>query len=289
MSEIILRAGLDAAELQAVRDLAAVVNAHDNLALKLNWELRGDQPDGLVNNLLAYDGADVVGFVALDGFGGEYEFCGMVNPSQRRRGVGTQLLMAVVKASRARGVTQLLLVCEHASQSGNAFVAAQGERLRYDFSEFRLELAAGDAPPLPQSDLHLRRAVRADLGVLASIRAASFAEPLDDVLAELAESFDEPDSRYYLATVGAEPVGLIGVVDDEGSAYLRSLGVSPEHQGRGYGRAILAGAVGLLRAEGYTHFALDVATQNSNALSLYQSCGFRQTNRFDYYAVDLGV
>ena len=40
-------------------------------------------------------------------------------------------------------------------------------------------------------------------------------------------------------------------------------------------------------AEGHTRFELDVETENNQALSLYQSCGFHETDVYDYYVVPL--
>jgi mycothiol synthase len=282
-------AGLSPDNLAAIRALADVVNRHDGLDLKLNWELMRDRPAGQVNDFLVHDGGDLVGYAALDGFGSEYELTGMVHPGHRRRGIGRRLLDATVAECRARDVGQLLLVCEHASSSGHAFIAAQGDELRYDFSEYRLELdARAQAPPSPpDGPLQLRLASAADLPAVAAIRAAAFESPAAQTLEETRFAFDEADSRLYLAEAAGEAVGTIGaIVDDEG-VYLRALGVPPELQGRGYGRAILSGTVALMLAEGHTHLALDVATENRNALSLYQSCGFVETNRYDYYAVDL--
>jgi ribosomal protein S18 acetylase RimI-like enzyme len=47
------------------------------------------------------------------------------------------------------------------------------------------------------------------------------------------------------------------------------------------------GAVHALRAAGHQHIALEVVTENSRALALYHSCGFRETNEYGYYYLAL--
>ena len=48
-----------------------------------------------------------------------------------------------------------------------------------------------------------------------------------------------------------------------------------------------AATVHTLLSEGHTNFALDVATDNRQALSLYQYCGFHEVTAYDDYTVPL--
>jgi ribosomal protein S18 acetylase RimI-like enzyme len=243
-----------------------------------------------VGDFFVSSGDELVGYAALDGLGDEYELTGMVHPAQRRQGHGRRLLEAAIAQCRNRGVRQLLLVCEQASRSGQAFAAAQGDALRYDFSEYRLELDASHGAPLQDpGTLRLRPTTDAELPTIAAIRAAAFGDALEDARESVAHAFAETGSRVFVGEVGDAMVGTIGAVTDQDGIYLRALAVAPEQQGRGYGRAILSEAVELMLSEGFTQLALDVATQNRNALSLYLSCGFREANCYDYFDVDLSA
>ena len=91
-----------------------------------------------------------------------------------------------------------------------------------------------------------------------------------------------------MAELDGTIVGKIGLVFEANGVYLRAFGVLPEYRGRGYGRFMLATTIATLRAEGQTHFSLDVATDNENALGLYQSCGFTVALAYDYYEGLLG-
>jgi ribosomal protein S18 acetylase RimI-like enzyme len=282
-------AAVSPGDVAAIRALAATVERHDGLALKRNWDQVADRDPDESPAFVARVAGHLVGFAVLDGLAGEYELLGMVHPDHRRRGIGQALFDLAVGACRERGARRLLLVCEHASTSGQAFVAAQGTRLRYDFSEYRLELdAAGTRMPTPRErPVRLRQATAADIPAVVTIRAAAFGDAPDVARASVEHAFAEAGSRIFVAEVDGEPVGTIGVVPDEPGMYLRALAVRPERQRRGYGRAILADAIALMRAEGHARLALEVATENRGALSLYQSSGFVETNRFDYYSVDL--
>jgi len=64
-------------------------------------------------------------------------------------------------------------------------------------------------------------------------------------------------------------------------AEVRTIGVHPDAQGAGVGRALLED---LLRAAGGRRVLLEVRTDNEPALALYQSCGFIEIGlRRSYY------
>jgi ribosomal protein S18 acetylase RimI-like enzyme len=282
------RATLNSDDRAAIRALAAACNAAEGLALKLNWDLMAAREPGRINDFLIYADGGLIAYAALDGFGREAELTGMVRPDQRRRGLGSALLHAAITECRRRDVAQLLLVCEHASASGNAFAEALSPPLRYDFSEYRLEwdAASSTRPPAPR-DVQLRQATSSDLDVLAQLQADSFDEPLPEAREQHARHLAEAGSRVFVGEVSGAPVGIVGVIPEEHGVYIRGLGVPPAQRGRGYGRGLLAAALLNVLSEGHTHAALDVATENRNALGLYLSCGFRETNRYDYYDVAL--
>jgi len=58
--------------------------------------------------------------------------------------------------------------------------------------------------------------------------------------------------------------------------WINYLGVSPEHQNKGYGKKIMADAERLLRAEGCAKINLQVRTSNVEALAFYRALGFVQ-------------
>ena len=81
-------------------------------------------------------------------------------------------------------------------------------------------------------------------------------------------------------------IGQIGVVTDT----MRSTCVRWGLCRNGVGVAMVASYFRRLyknAGRGFQRFALDVETANRNALSLYQSCGFQESNVYDYYIVPL--
>ncbi len=141
-------------------------------------------------------------------------------------------------------------------------------------------------PPLNPGQVRLVQVNQSGVTELTHLRSLSFGDDTRSSEVLLVE-MDAPGARYFLAERDGEHIGQIGVVDVGDGIYVRALGIVPERRQRGYGRQLLAATMQLMLAEGHRHFALDVATDNARALTLYETCGFRETEAYDYYDVAL--
>lgn len=101
----------------------------------------------------------------------------------------------------------------------------------------------------------------------------------------LASRRSNNDSRTWLAEVNNQIVGFLTLCHDskKEEAEIRTLGVLPTMQGRGYGRALIRNAFHYLQQNGFSGCELSVSVQNKNALHLYESLGFRSTDHFFVY------
>ncbi len=89
---------------------------------------------------------------------------------------------------------------------------------------------------------------------------------------------------YRVARLGREMVGYVGLMFVEEEAHVTTVAVAPEHQGRGIGAQIMAGAVRIALGEGARHMSLEVAVGNARAQSLYRRFGFAPVGvRKGYY------
>ncbi|MDR7419054.1 MAG: GNAT family N-acetyltransferase [Armatimonadota bacterium] len=268
------------------RTLQNLCNVFESLDLPLNLEINaaGDWP----HQFFSYDGAALAGVLTLQA-GPDVEICLAVHPARRRRGIGRRLLDAAVEACRARGMAEALLVCEAASRSGRAFVSATGATYRN--AEYRLRLdrvpeagtGRGANVPATARGLRLQPARVADLEVLASIVAGAFGHPVEAERRRLAADLELPTHRFFIARDLGRPIGSVGVVTAGPRAYVIAMGVVPESRGHGYGRMMLETVLAMLLAEGQTEIFIEVDAENVAALSLYRSCGFRETTRYEFF------
>jgi ribosomal protein S18 acetylase RimI-like enzyme len=313
--------GLSQTELEEIQQLAQICNTEDKLDLRLNWEALRRRSKSETNDFLYYEQNTLIGFLGLYIFNSrEAEVSGMVHPAYRRRGIFTQLLNAAQDEVRHRNIPTLLLIVEHSSTSGQALVRQIGTT--YDHSEYKMILERFQQPANFDERLQFREARIDDLPAFKQITAEAFGMSDDEVDWYPAHVLENPARRYYLATLtnviilqypesgskaqddqstsysslkavytdapnGSKEV-VIGKLDvslEGQTAFIYGFAVLPEYRRLGYGRQILARTLQELLASGHERITLEVATENRNALSLYQSCGFRETSSYDYYAL----
>src|SRR5215831_17994337 len=88
------------------------------------------------NDFLYYEDGLLAGYLSVESWGTkEREATGMVHRDYRRKGIFSALLTAATEKCQQRGVQKIILVCEHCSQSGHAFVTSIGAQLEYSEHE----------------------------------------------------------------------------------------------------------------------------------------------------------
>jgi ribosomal protein S18 acetylase RimI-like enzyme len=238
----------------------------------------------VTSDFLYYEQGTLVGFLGLYAFNSrEAEVTGMVYPVYRRKGIFTALLNAAVEECQRRNIPRILLIVEHASASGQAFASSLATI--YDHSEYKMVLEQFRIPSRFDERLLFREARVDDLLALKHITAQAFGMSEGEVDWYAVHVLENSSRRYYLATLDNVVIGKIDVSLEGQVAFIYGFAVLPVYRGRGYGRQILARTIQEILAMGQEHIVLEVATENRNALSLYQSCGFRETGSYDYYAL----
>jgi ribosomal protein S18 acetylase RimI-like enzyme len=283
---LIKKRGLTDAEIAEIRQLASICDAHDHATIRVNWEMLANRAKDVVNDVLYYQNGALVGCLSLYSFSRrEAEASGMVHPEFRRKGIFRALMMAALDELKQQGIPKLIFFTDYNSRSGIGFLEAIGAQ--YIHSEYRMDL---EEPRMPESfdkRLRVERAGSADVEAIARIIALSFGLSEDEMRHSIARGLDSPVRRQYIARLDRQPIGTLNVTASDRDVGIYGFAVLPEYRGRGYGRQILARTIEYATAEYQKPIFLEVAPENSNALGLYQSVGFKETNRYDYYRIDV--
>lgn len=134
-----------------------------------------------------------------------------------------------------------------------------------------------------------RQANAFDLPVFASLDKELF--PYSPWSAsQYKEEFSAP-TRYFVVALDEEQriIGYAGVFAPGGTeADVLTVGVVPNHRGKGIARQLMALITDWARKQGSTAMMLEVKVDNAEAIGLYQSLGYSKLNiRKDYFGAGL--
>ncbi|WP_240477360.1 GNAT family N-acetyltransferase [Jiangella muralis] len=101
----------------------------------------------------------------------------------------------------------------------------------------------------------------------------------------LPEQFTPPEGLFLVGFVGNEPVATGGFrKHDDGVAEIKRMYVAHEHRGGGHARRLLAELEAQAIRAGYRRVVLETGLKQPEAMSLYQSSGYADTEPYGYYS-----
>src|SRR5579864_1975744 len=175
---IVKRAALTSSEIAEIEQLMATCNTHDGLHLRIGLDMLRERAGDVANDFLYYEDGKLVGYLWCDSWGArEKELVGMVHPAYRRQGIFRALLDTASAAYWQAGVDRLILICEHSSQSGQAFLATTDAR--FSFAEHEMMLETFHERGHRTAGLLMRRANENDIDTIVSMLASDTGNTTD--------------------------------------------------------------------------------------------------------------
>lgn len=118
----------------------------------------------------------------------------------------------------------------------------------------------------------IRDMARADIGAVAGLEQAIYAQPWSDAL--FLEELAQPNRAYVVAEADGEIVGYAGILVVEGDAHVTTIAVAPQGRRRRLGSRLMLALVDRALARGARHMTLEVRVSNVDAQRLYERFGF---------------
>jgi mycothiol synthase len=283
---------LDPKARTALQVLAQTVLAADGHApldqRRLEQALTGDAPEFLA--ALAWDDAQsaLIGYVqAVRSFGGwdiESVIAASLTP-QARHEMAARLIPAVIDAAGAEDDTDVRLWAYRATERDDRLAANLGLVVARELRQMRRALPLEEPWRRLSAEL-VTRPFKVDHDEAAWLDAnrRAFAEhpeqgtwTLADLRARQREPWFDPDG-FLLHQIDGKLAGFCwtkvhtDVRPPMGEIYV--IGVHPDHQQEGLGRALLLAGLAHLTTRGLTVGMLYVDASNRPAVSLYESLGF---------------
>lgn len=120
------------------------------------------------------------------------------------------------------------------------------------------------------------------------IDAVAGHQALDAELSSLSDIYGPPAGTVLLARRDSVVIGVIAFRDlGDGACEMKRLFVPERFQGTGTGRRLCQALLDAATADGYRVMRLDTGHQNDEALTMYESLGFRECPPYHDYPADL--
>jgi mycothiol synthase len=198
----------------------------------------------------------------------------VVDPQFRRQGHGARMLDMLTHPSRGGAGTAKLFWAHGDHPAARALAAHHRLESIRTLEHLRLEPipagSRGDTVAFTPADADAWVALNALVFAAHPEQGAITRADLDTTMTEI--WFDPED--FLLLTQSGELIGYawLKIVDGEGEFY--AVGVAPDRQGTGIGRALMAAGFARLAERGIHSAHLYVEGDNEAALGLYRSIGF---------------
>ncbi|MFF2008870.1 GNAT family N-acetyltransferase [Streptomyces sp. NPDC058195] len=216
-----------------------------------------------------------------------------IDEASRRRGRGTIAALAAEEVLRGWGCGRVRLSVPEGDEGAARLAASLGytERSRNmtkDLGPAAPALPDGVAArPMTAAEFEIWRRTSVDVYAQSWIDRGVPAEEamrksLADHARNLPDGLDTEGTRIHVLTDGGTATGHVWVAldqeeDGETAGYVFDVEVAREHRGRGHGRALMLQAERITLAAGARRLGLHVFADNTPALRLYESLGYRTT------------
>jgi ribosomal protein S18 acetylase RimI-like enzyme len=271
-------------QINQIRTLEQLCKTNDRSSLRVGIEslkaIGGDEA------YLCLLGNQLIGFISwYTSDGTEANINGMVHPGFRRQGVFNSLLKCAVSEMLTQGIETCRFRIPSNSKPGIDYIEHMGAIFRT--SEFSMNLNQLHVNISCRLGLTLQLAEDQDLNFMVTCSSQAFGDSEAWTRNYFAHTI-EPERVTYITLDSLTPIGMIRVnYVNRDTAVIHDLCVLPSHQGRGYGREILAGVVKRLLEQKCSTIRLGVVTENRRALNLYHSIGFGITAESNYYVISI--
>jgi mycothiol synthase len=235
------------------------------------------------------DGGEIVAYAAVRRHG----TLAAVSPAHEGRGIGARLLEWAERREREHGHPLHRQWVSAGNASARRLLTGAGYAKARSYWRLGRPLEGiVNSPPVP-ADLHLRSVdVESDAATLHALDAASFAGA-PDYKPESLELFHEEQLEAHdfdaeLSVVAEQDSRIVGFlltrrVVDEAVGFVALLAVAPERQRQGIGTALLRTAFHGYALAGLRHAQLLVASDNPQAIRVYERAGMSVQLQFDIY------
>ncbi len=290
----------DVAAVHALADTAEAADGHPSLGDAV-WRDLGT-PSERTTLFLATADEQPVGALHTTADGNGRVTAGVVVlPDHREAGVASALLDAALGAATDHHARRVLLWAFGADDRADAFATSRGFQVERELREMRVPLPIVEEPRWPPGITTRPFVIGQDEAAWVTVNNRAFVHDPDQ------GGWTEDDLRVRETEPWFDPAGFLLAIDDRGIAgfcwtkvhapnlpiepdslgEIYVIGVDPDRQRSGLGRALVVGGLVSLHERGTPVGMLFVDAGNEPAVALYEALGFTTTRADRAYALDI--
>ncbi len=274
---------LNQLQRQAVENLALRCKKTDGNCIPVYGEILLQKRNER-SNVLWYEGKTLIGFCSIFFFHkGSCEISLIVAPKHRRQGKAKQMFEAVKTIINEETIHEIFFSCP--KDQGHPWLPAY--HLNYKGSEYQMIRDSRAPLKTIPNPFHFRMASVADIDLICAIDSACFLSGPNEMRAHFLTRLSQPNYLIFLMYEDDNFIGKAHLNQGQESIHLSDVCITPEKQGRGFGRILMTHCINTVLSHNKLPMTLNVETANEHALHLYQHLGFILKNAHDYWTLSL--
>lgn len=279
---------LSAQELEDFKNLVHDCEVFDKKKPKIYWEflqIKRKYPANFLVYLKHDNEQMLVGYFSYFLFEHDQtELLAFVHPQYRRLGIFDHVFQILSKILKNFGIKHYFFVIPDTNQMAKQCAKMLGGTFSY--YEYHMERMITTHENIPDNDLVIRQANQHDISCIATIEQSCFHTHYDVAVQRFKEILTYPNREIWVCYDNDICLGNAHITFEDTTASVHNIGVLPEYRNLGYATVLLKTVINhLISTNKVNKVALDVSSENSNALSIYKKCGFSVTDIYEYWKI----
>ena len=224
----------------------------------------------------------------------------IVHPKHRKKSLLLRLIQRAITRARELEARRVLINLQRRRPELKNALLEMGFLSTRKYLELRLDLSKGLIPKTFRKVVHIRPFKSGEEDRLACIQNRAFggtwgysSNTIQDIIDRTTLPIFSPQDVLF-AFDGKRLLGYCWTMITPSSRFsygssgrIFMIGVNPKYQGRGFGKQLLLAGLSYLKGKGVHMIDLTVDSENSAALALYKSVGFRHRTSTLWYEMSL--
>jgi ribosomal protein S18 acetylase RimI-like enzyme len=292
-----MREKLTEKEINDARGFTRFMSSENGMVYKLDVYTLTQKPNSGAAHILYYEDGSVAGYTSvpsgyayLNGYREDETEVTFIGKTEAAFNAMFDTLMESAPSLPESGKAKKLLAI--ANRDDKKLIEWLKDRGFVFFNtEYRLALrprTEGSMPsPRPLRDGFTLSRLRVKTATTEDTEAVLELDKLFGAMENAGEILPEYLSATKIAFLDGEPAGKMRIDGEAGVSAIYGFVMKPKYRGKGLGREFLSEVIEDLSSKDFDKIYLEAASDNTSALKLYESLGFRTEAVFDYYKLEV--